>query len=108
VSRNEWKYVAGLETDFDPSLPLVSCLLGEFNQVILNLIVNAAQAIGDVVKKGGLEKGRITVQTRSCPQWAEIRIQDTGTGISEKARSRIFDPFSPPRRSARERGRVWL
>jgi PAS domain S-box-containing protein len=93
VSRNEWKYVAGLETDFDPSLPLVSCLLGEFNQVILNLIVNAAQAIGDVVKKGGLEKGRITVQTRSCPQWAEIRIQDTGTGISEKARSRIFDPF---------------
>ena len=40
VARNEWKYVAEMETDFDPSLPLVSCLLGELNQVFLNLIVN--------------------------------------------------------------------
>jgi signal transduction histidine kinase len=93
VARNEWKYVADLETDFDPSLPLVSCLPGEFNQVILNLIVNAAHAIADVVKNGGPEKGKITVQTRNCPEWIEIRIQDTGTGIPKKAQSRIFDPF---------------
>jgi len=93
VARNEWKYVADLETDFDPTLPPVSCLPGEFNQVILNLIVNAAHAIADVVKKGGPEKGRIKVQTINCPEWAEIRIQDTGTGIPEKAQSRIFDPF---------------
>jgi PAS domain S-box-containing protein len=93
VARNEWKYVADLETEFDTSLPLVSCLPGEFNQVILNLIVNAAHAIADVVKKGGPEKGKITVQTRNCTEWIEIRIQDTGTGIPKKAQSRIFDPF---------------
>ncbi len=93
VAGNEWKYVANLETDFDPSLPLVLCLPGEFNQVILNLIVNAAHAIAEVVGKGGSEKGKIRVQTRNCPGEVEIRIQDTGTGISEKVRDRIFDPF---------------
>ena len=93
VARNEWKYVADLKTDFDTSLPLIPCLPGEFNQVILNLIVNAAHAIADVVRKGGTEKGMIAVQTRNCSEWAEIRIQDTGSGIPENVRTRIFDPF---------------
>ncbi len=93
VARNEWKYVADMETEFDPSLPMVSCLPGEFNQVILNLIVNAAHAIGDVIKKGGPEKGKIKVQTSHCIAWAEIRIQDTGSGIPKDVQSRIFDPF---------------
>ena len=93
VARNEWKYVADLETDFDSSLPLVPCQPGEFNQVILNLIVNAAQAIADASRKGGPEKGRISVRTLHCPEWAEIRIHDTGSGIPEKIRTRIFDPF---------------
>jgi PAS domain S-box-containing protein len=93
VARNEWKYVADLETDFDPSLPPISCLPGEFNQVILNLIVNAAHAISDVIAKGGPQKGKITVQTRNCQDGVEIRIQDTGSGIPENIRSRIFDPF---------------
>lgn len=44
VCRNEWKYVADLQTDFDPSLPLVACLPGEFNQAILNIVVNAESA----------------------------------------------------------------
>jgi len=93
VARNEWKYVAELETDFDPSLPPVSCHPGEFNQVILNLIVNAAHAIGDVARQGGPQRGTITVRTQRCAEWVEIRIADTGTGIPEKVRSRIFDPF---------------
>ena len=93
VARNEWKYVADMETDFDPSLPPICCQPGEFNQVILNLIVNAAHAIADVVGKGGPAKGKIKVQTLDCPEWVEIRIQDTGTGIPEKVRARIFDPF---------------
>jgi len=93
VTRNEWKYVADLETDFDSSLPPIPCLLGEFNQVILNLIVNAAHAIGDAARRGGPEKGKITVQTRNFPEWAEIRVQDTGCGIPERVRTRIFDPF---------------
>jgi PAS domain S-box-containing protein len=93
VARNEWKYVAELETDFDPSLPPVSCHPGEFNQVILNLIVNAAHAIGDVARQGGPNRGTITVRTLRCAEWAEIRIEDTGTGIPEQFRTRIFDPF---------------
>jgi signal transduction histidine kinase len=94
VSRNEWKYVAEMETEFDPALPPITCLPGEFNQVILNLIVNAAHAISDVIQVRGQQKGKIKVQTRNYPDWAEIRIQDTGTGIPEKVRTRIFDPFS--------------
>ena len=93
VARNEWKYVAEMETEFDPSLPPVLCLPGEFNQVILNLLVNAAHAIADVVRKGGPVMGKIKVRTLNCPDWAEIRIQDTGTGIPEKVQNRIYDPF---------------
>jgi len=85
--------VADLETEFDPTLPPIFCQPGEFNQVILNLIVNAAHAVADVVAGGGSEKGKIRVQTRNCQEWAEVRIQDTGTGIPEKTRARIFDPF---------------
>jgi PAS domain S-box-containing protein len=93
VARNEWKYVADLETDFDPALPPIKCLPCEFNQMILNLIVNAAHAIANVIREGGPEKGKITIQTRSLPEWAEIRIKDTGSGIAEEIRGRIFDPF---------------
>ncbi|MFY9645761.1 MAG: ATP-binding protein [Terriglobales bacterium] len=93
VARNEWKYVADMETDFDASMPLISCLPGEFNQVILNLLINAVHAITDVVGKGGSEKGTIKVQTRNHQDWVEIRVQDTGTGIPEAVQSRIFDPF---------------
>jgi signal transduction histidine kinase len=91
VCRNEWKYVAELETDLDASLPAVSCLPGEFNQVILNIVVNAAHAIADQAKDG--EKGVIRVTTRRVNDRVEIRISDTGTGIPESARGRVFDPF---------------
>lgn len=93
VARNEWKYVAQLETRFDPNLPLVPCLPGEFNQVILNLIINAAHAIAGVVGDGNEKKGTITVSTAHAADSAEIRIADTGTGIPEAIRGRIFEPF---------------
>lgn len=93
ISRNEWKYVAELETDLDPNLPLVPCLQGEFNQAILNIIVNAAHAIGDVVGDGSKGMGVIRICTRRDGDWAEIKISDTGAGIPEEVRSKIFDPF---------------
>lgn len=61
------------------------------NQVILNLLVNAAHAVKEKVKDG--EKGRITVCTRTRGEFAEISVTDTGTGIPEAIRTRIFDPF---------------
>ncbi len=93
VSHNEWKYVTEVETDFDPCLPMLSCLPGEINQVFLNLIVNAAHAIGEVVGKGGNKRGTISISTRAEEGWIEIRIADTGGGIPEAIRDRIFDPF---------------
>ncbi|MBM3836151.1 MAG: GHKL domain-containing protein [Verrucomicrobia bacterium] len=93
VARNEWNYVAELAADFDPDLPMVPCLPGEMSQVFLNLIVNAAHAIGAAVKDGASSKGTITVATRRSGDNVEIRISDTGTGIPERIRSRIFEPF---------------
>ena len=97
VAQNEWKYVAEMDTDFEATLPPVCCLPGEFNQVILNLIVNAAHAIGERTKarngeRNG-EKGKISVRTARCPMGVEIRIGDTGAGIPPEVRARIFDPF---------------
>jgi PAS domain S-box-containing protein len=93
VAQNEWKYVADVKTDFDASLPPVLCLPAEFNQVILNLIVNAAHTTADAVQSGRFDKGRITVRTRNCTDWAEIQIEDTGAGIPASIQTRIFDPF---------------
>jgi PAS domain S-box-containing protein len=92
LSRNEWKYVADLNTELDESLPLVPCLQAEFNQVILNLIINAAHAIANVVGTSG-EKGQITVTSCQDGDWVEVRVADTGTGIPEAIRPRVFDPF---------------
>ena len=69
------------------------CLPAEINQTILNVVVNAAHAIADVVGDGSNGKGTIRVSTRHDGDWAEIRIRDTGTGIPEPARNRVFDPF---------------
>ncbi len=93
VARNEWKYVAEIETHFDSQLPLVLCHAGEFNQVILNLLINAAQAIAQAVGDGSQGKGKIVVSTTHDHGWAEISICDTGAGIPEAVRSRVFEPF---------------
>jgi PAS domain S-box-containing protein len=93
VARNEWKYVAEVETRFDSDLPLVLCHAGEFNQVILNLLINAAQAIAQALEGGSQGKGKIVVSTTCDQDWAEISISDTGAGIPEAVRSRVFEPF---------------
>lgn len=92
VARNEWKYLADLKLDLDQNLPRVLCFLGEFNQVILNLIINAAHAINDVVKDTGT-KGMIMVSTKQAGNDVEVRVGDTGAGIPEAIRSHIFEPF---------------
>ncbi|HET9864317.1 MAG TPA: ATP-binding protein [Steroidobacteraceae bacterium] len=91
IATNEYKYVAEVETAFE-QIPPVNCYAGEINQVVLNLIVNAAHAIGDVVR-GTDRKGKIRVATRVLGEQVEIAISDTGKGIPVEVRSRIFDPF---------------
>lgn len=93
VARNEWKYVADMKLELDPSLPPVTCLLGDLNQVVLNLVVNAAHAIKDVVGDGGKGKGTITVSSAVVGDQVEIRVRDTGTGIAPEHREKIFNHF---------------
>jgi signal transduction histidine kinase/DNA-binding NarL/FixJ family response regulator len=91
VAHNEYKYIAELSTEFG-ELPLVPCYLGEINQVVLNLLVNASHAISDVVKDSG-SFGKLMVRTRLDGDVVEISVGDSGTGIPETARDKIFDPF---------------
>jgi signal transduction histidine kinase/HAMP domain-containing protein len=91
VARNEYKYIAEMDAQFD-ELPPVPCYLGEINQVVLNLIINASHAISDVVKDTA-GRGTLTIRTRLDGNEVEISIGDTGTGIPESARDKIFDPF---------------
>ncbi|MGD0622808.1 MAG: ATP-binding protein [Thermacetogeniaceae bacterium] len=97
ISKNEWKYVADLILDLQPDLPAVNCVIDEINQVVLNMIVNSAQAIAQACSDQGTDgdpgKGRITIKTRSNGDVAQIVISDTGIGIPQSIMHRIFDPF---------------
>jgi two-component system, NtrC family, sensor kinase len=91
VARNELKYVAEVETDFG-EIPPVVCYLGDLNQVFLNLLINAAHAIGEVVK-GTEGKGRIRVRTWQEGEQVVVAVSDTGTGIPAEIQEKIFEPF---------------
>lgn len=93
VSRGEWKHVACIERELDPCLPAVPCYPGSFNQVLLNLVVNAAHAIAEARGSGAAAKGTIRVSTRTAGRTVEIGIADTGCGIPEGSLRRIFEPF---------------
>jgi PAS domain S-box-containing protein len=91
IARNEYADVAELETDLR-ELPLVTCHIDQINQVVLNLVVNAAHAMGDVFKSTG-KKGNLTVRTRMDGEDVVICVCDTGTGIPDVIRGHIFEPF---------------
>lgn len=93
ISRNEWKYVADIEFDFDSELPPITCYPSELSQVILNLIVNAAQAIKELLGDRPEVKGRITIRTRRRESWCEISVSDTGGGIPKGIQHKVFEPF---------------
>ncbi|MCD6150701.1 MAG: PAS domain S-box protein, partial [Deltaproteobacteria bacterium] len=90
VSRNEYKYVAKAETELADDLPDIICNSGEVNQVLLNIIVNAAQAIKE---QGREEKGSIRITTEYDDQWVTCRLSDDGPGMSDEVRENIFNPF---------------
>ena len=93
VSRNEWKYVADVVTEFDSTLPLVPVVTGDFNQVMLNIIINAAHAIKEVNGESISKKGKITISTNHEDGWAKVKVMDTGAGIPKNILERIYDPF---------------
>jgi PAS domain S-box-containing protein len=91
VAANELKYVADVTTDLEP-LPPVPCYLSDLNQVFLNLLVNAAHAIADVVRGTG-SKGKVHVRSYREGDEAVVLVSDTGGGIPAAIQSKIFDPF---------------
>jgi PAS domain S-box-containing protein len=91
IARSEYKPVAEVETNFG-DVPPVTCHAGQINQVVLNIVVNAAHAIADKVQRTGAV-GKITVSTCVENEHVVIAIGDTGTGIAEAIRARVFDPF---------------
>ena len=93
VSRNEWRYIAEVDTNLDKELPLVPCHVNDFNQVMLNLIINAVHAIKEKSEKDRRKNETICITTKLQEEWVEISISDTGVGIPENIQQQIFDPF---------------
>ncbi len=93
VTRNYWKYEAEADLDLAEDLPLLMCYAGELSQVLLNLIINAGDAIKARREEDRSVKGKLYVSTRLVERAIELRLRDNGTGIPAKHRERVFDPF---------------
>ena len=92
VSRNEWRYIAEVTTDFDKQLPHILGFPGDLNQAFLNVIVNAAHAIESL---GGDQPslGKIHISTSHSSEHVEITISDNGCGIPMSDQQKVFEPF---------------
>ena len=89
VAKNEIKYDANIKTDFS-ELPSILCHAGQINQVLLNILINAAQAIKS---RQGDDMGAITIKTYATDEQVVCEISDNGCGIAPENLSKVFDPF---------------
>ncbi|MGE0404393.1 MAG: sensor histidine kinase, partial [Kofleriaceae bacterium] len=92
ISHYEYKLVADIETKLG-ELPTFQGNGGELNQVLLNLIINAAHAISDVVARRTMDRGRISITSHVEDGDIVIEISDTGAGIKDSIRMKVFEPF---------------
>lgn len=93
VARNEWKYVAEIESDLDETLEPINALPSELNQAFLNIIINASHAIADRVGRKEITKGSIVIQTAEFENGVRVVIRDNGGGIPVSIRERVYEPF---------------
>jgi len=84
ITRNLWKYGIEVERDFQ-AVPDIFCAPSRLNQVFINLVTNAVQAMDG--------KGTLTIGTSARGNWVEVTVQDTGCGIPEENLTKIMDPF---------------
>ena len=98
IANNDFDLALGFDfkghaiiRQFDPQLGPVPGIPNELEQVLLNLLKNAAQAINQ--RSANREPGRIILRTKLSPPWAEIQVEDNGVGMPEHVRKRIFEPF---------------
>ncbi|MCG8493026.1 MAG: ATP-binding protein [Sneathiellales bacterium] len=90
VSKNQWKYVSNMELELFEDLPAFMGHVGDINQALLNLVVNAAHAIEE---NKGEDLGKITITTGMSETDVFVSVADTGCGIEQENIDRIFDPF---------------
>ena len=90
VTRNQWKYTSELSQNLDPELPQFNGIEGEINQVLVNLVINASQAIAE---KKDSKLGKIDITTSHTADFIEITVADTGIGIPAENLGRMFDLF---------------
>lgn len=98
ISKNSWKYHAEIQKELDPELPHITCSIDDIKQVILNLIVNAADAVAEkrekMIEEGGSpDMGTITIATETADDTVCLSVSDTGTGITPEVQEKIFEPF---------------
>jgi PAS domain S-box-containing protein len=89
VCRHEWKQHAELELELDPALPPIAGYAGDIGQVLVNLIVNAAHAVGEK----GTAQGRIVLRSSRTADGVQLAITDNGVGIPDHLKPRIFEQF---------------
>jgi len=85
ILHNKYKNRIEVEKDYDQSIPMITCFAGQLNQVFMNILANAAQAIDG--------KGDVKIVTRKDGDFVKISFTDSGRGIDAQHLNRIFDPF---------------
>lgn len=93
IAKTEWKEQANIQLDLEADLPMIECVLSDINQVVLNMIVNAAHAISENPENFVSNNGQIGIKTLSEGGYIKIIISDNGNGIPEEHQKKIFDPF---------------
>lgn len=104
VTHSKWSPVADLVAEFDPTLPQVYCYVADFNQVVLQLVVNAIHAMEDAGYPQNGKKGVLTVRSCRDDDWAEIHISDNGVGIPADIQDKVYNPFFTTRDTGDGRG----
>lgn len=93
ILRNSLKYAADVEKELAPDLPEVLCCMDDLNQVFMNLLINAAHSIEEAIQAGRYKRGIIRVRTQCDGDHVVISVADTGMGIPEEIREKIFERF---------------
>lgn len=91
ILRNDIKYIADVKFDLDWDMPKVVCCIDQINQVLMNLVINAAHSIEAKNLSGG--RGCIEISTKQKDKNVVIKISDDGSGIPEDIQSKVFDAF---------------
>ena len=92
ISRHEWNRVAELELNFSRDLPYLFASRDELHQVFLNIVVNAAHAIGEKISNGDYDRGKILISTKTSGDKIEIKISNDGPEIPSENQKLIFQP----------------